>query len=90
MNHIMHGRQLNVQNYDFTKEELENERFHNNLTQVAEFLNEEKNEINFSTKNQRKRREFSYYYANRDYGDDLEHLQLKKVDNGEFWDNGYR
>ena len=44
----------------------------------------------FITTNIAKRRAFQYYHPSRDYGDALEHLQLKKVDNGEFWDNGYR
>ena len=38
----------------------------------------------------KKKRDFQYYYPNRDYGDHLEHLTLKKVDNGEYWDNGYK
>lgn len=37
-----------------------------------------------------KKRAYQYYHPNRDFADDLDFLQLKKVDNGEFWDNGYR
>ena len=47
-------------------------------------------EENFVSRNQAKRRAYSYYHPDRDYGDHLEHLQVKKVDNEEFWDNGYR
>lgn len=48
------------------------------------------NALNFETPNMRKRREFNYYYTGRDFDDALGDIMLKKVDNGEFWDNGYR
>lgn len=60
------------------------------LQELREMRHDQINEENFSTPNMLKRRAFSYYKPNRDFGDDLEHLHLKKVDNGEFWNNGYR
>lgn len=42
------------------------------------------------TETEKKKRAYQYYLPNRDYGDDLENLTVKKVDNGEFWNNGYR
>jgi len=53
-------------------------------------LDDQHCELGFTTENQQKKRAYQYYHPNRDYGDHLEALQLKKVDNGEFWDNGYR
>lgn len=53
-------------------------------------MNDQQNRYNFVPDNQAKRRAWSNYHPNRDYGDNLEHLHVKKVDNGEFWDNGYR
>lgn len=61
-----------------------------NMERLVQIKNEQHNEIEFTTETERKRRKFQYYHPNRDYADELEHLTLKKVDNGEFWDNGYR
>jgi hypothetical protein len=55
-----------------------------------QIYDEQQSEFNFQTDTIKKKRAFQYYYPNRDFGDDLEHLTLKKVDNGEYWDNGYR
>ena len=75
--------------YDFSELEARGERFESNYMEAIEMMNDQKNE-HMTTDMQRKLREHSYYYGNRDYGDDLLHLQQKKVENGEFWNNGYR
>ena len=60
------------------------------MQEIMEMYDDQHSSPDFITRTIAKRRAYQYYHPNRDYGDDLEALQLKKVDNGEFWDNGYR
>ena len=90
LNHIVHGRQRAVLNFNYSKLEEENERLDENFQEFLEMHDDQHQEADFVTRNTLKRRAYSYYHPNRDYGDHLEHLQVKKVDNEEFWDNGYR
>lgn len=90
LNHVVHGRQRSVLNYDYSALEAEGETLDNNLMEFLEMHDDQHCEEDFVTRNQLKRRSYSNYHPNRDYGDHLEHLQVKKVDNEEFWDNGYR
>jgi hypothetical protein len=90
MHHIINGRQNEVLAYDFSHIEERQRIIDENMMEVEEMRNDQVNAHDFVSDNQKKRRDFGYYHPNRDFNDELEHLQLKKVDNGEFWDNGYR
>lgn len=46
--------------------------------------------VGYTTREQKLQREYSYYYANREYSGKMEDVKLKKVDDGTFVDNGYR
>ena len=90
LNHIIHGRQLAVLNYDFEALEKEQKRADLLGDEFQEMMQDQYQHNDYVSNRMATVREYQYYYPNRDYGDDLEHLQVKKVDNGEFWDNGYR
>ena len=76
--------------YDFSLLEEEGDQLYKNSQLLAEIHQDQHNEHDFVTETQKKKRAYQYYLPNRDFGDDLEHLTVKKVDNGEFWNNGYR
>ena len=42
------------------------------------------------TEEDEKKREYMYFHPNREFSGKLESLKLKKVDDGNFIDNGYR
>ena len=90
LSHVIHGNQREVLRYDFSALEEEGDRLFNTVEQLSMIKQDQHNEHNFVTETERKKRAYQYYHPNRDFGDDLEALTLKKVDNGEFWNNGYR
>mmetsp|Transcript_16052 Transcript_16052/g.27068 ORF Transcript_16052/g.27068 Transcript_16052/m.27068 type:complete len:383 (-) Transcript_16052:10-1158(-) len=90
LNHVAHGRVREVQNFDFSELEARTKRIHEMTDELNEYENEVVNEYGFVTETLKKKREYNYQRPSRDFRDDLLHLHEKKLDNGEFWNNGYR
>ena len=86
---IIKGKQSSVLNHDFSLQEKRNE-FMKKLQQdtIKEIFRQ--NGEFYETEEDKLKREYQYYRPNREFSDKRENMKLKKVDDGNFIDNGYR
>lgn len=88
---IMHGDQMNVYNFDFSKNDEEILINVEENREVLEDISYQTHNDYFAIENHKKRA-YMKYLPNRDYNNDYKNEQLKNPmgDDGTYIDNGYR
>lgn len=86
---IIHGKQKRIFEYDFSEEDRQKsvqfKEMEDEIKRVMEFKGE-----GYVTQEDKLKREYSYYWPNREFSGSMEDVKLKKIDDGTFVDNGYR